>query len=142
MHTAQAVTRLRAGEHEPAMPPAAAPPRPPRPSVVEVSGGHSPADVLAAYQWRHHGRCFRCNSRASRLTLIATVRLPHPSGAAIVYELAMCGGCILREEERLELRAAARGETYEPGGVRPGRSGGERLPWGENREMILKRGPM
>ncbi|NML55644.1 hypothetical protein HHL19_36505 [Streptomyces sp. R302] len=39
------------------------------------------------------------------------------------YELAMCGGCVLAEEEQLERRAEARQATYRPGGIGPAARG-------------------
>ncbi len=124
MHTAQAVTRSRAGEHVPRKTNSLPASRALRVVATEQPGGASPVEVLAAYRWSRSGRCFRCGSHERHATPIATVEVPQPGAAAVAYELVMCGGCVLREEERLERRADARGTAYTPGGIRPRGEGG------------------
>lgn len=125
MNAAPAVPRSLAGEHieqsRGAAPGGPGRISPSRTAVAEEPGGVSPAEVLAAYSWSHRGRCLRCQENSRRVTLVATVRVPHASGAAIVYPLALCARCVLAQEERLEERAWGRGLPYAPGGIRPAR---------------------
>lgn len=77
----------------------------------------TPDVILAAYEWRSAGTCFRCKDEGRAVAVVATVRS---------MEFLMCGSCVLREEERRRTRAVARGLPYAAGriGQSPrGRSG-------------------
>ncbi|MFJ4434626.1 hypothetical protein [Streptomyces sp. NPDC088923] len=83
---------------------------------VRLSWRLPPDVILAAYAWRRGGRCFRCGD--DRRAVADLPPVPGPEGAV---PLAMCGSCILAEEEARQARAEARGRRFYPGGIgRPG----------------------
>ncbi|NJA56644.1 hypothetical protein [Streptomyces sp. NEAU-H3] len=75
-----------------------------------------PDVILAAYRWRLEGRCFHCGEDRR-----AVADLPPVTGPEGDVPLAMCGSCILREEEARQARAEARGRRFHPGDIgKPG----------------------
>lgn len=71
-------------------------------------GRISPAVILASYEWRPEGTCFRCRDDHRLVTQVAVIR---------DVELVMCGSCVLREEEQRMRGAADAGATYIPGRI-------------------------
>lgn len=72
----------------------------------------APPEILGRYGWQA-GDCFVCRTKNRFVTIIGHRGDEADDGVP----LAMCGSCVLVQEERRRARMIRRGRPYVPGGI-------------------------
>ncbi|PWG08798.1 hypothetical protein DF268_36120 [Streptomyces sp. V2] len=78
----------------------------------DVSYAIAPPEILGHYEWGT-GTCFMCQ-KENRFVTVVGCRGDEDSG---LVPLAMCGSCVLDQEESRRVRMIKRRLHYAPGGI-------------------------